>query len=205
MPANNTGALVRKLAAQFPDAIGHLFSPGGERQPFAPVALDNGVFAAGDAWIADPWLALLDWVKANQITPEWVLIPDVVGNRSWTLRRWQAYWHVAHRYGWPLAFAAQDGMTFDDVPKQAEVVFVGGSTTWKWRTMASWCAHFPRVHVGRVNSYRRLWQCRDAGVESCDGTGWMRGDQVQYRGLVAYLEENADLRTRHEQLKLATA
>jgi hypothetical protein len=205
MPANNTGAVVRELAARFPDRLGHLFSPGGERMPFAPVALDNGVFAEGENWTADGWLNLLDWIKAKRITPEWALVPDVVGDREATLERWRTFEQVAYRYGWPLAFAVQDGMTPDDVPWSAEVVFIGGSTTWKWRTMASWCARFPRVHVGRVNSYRRLWQCHDAGAESCDGTGWMRGDQVQYRGLIAYLEESAGMKQRAEQLGLVMA
>ncbi len=111
------------------------------------------------------------------------------------------------RYGWPLAFAVQDGMTVEDVPGDADVIFVGGSTEWKWRTVAMWCAAFQRVHVGRVNTYRRLWECHDAGAESIDGTGWTRGDQRQYRGLLAYLAESTGgrLRSVQQMLEEATA
>jgi hypothetical protein len=39
--------------------------------------------------------------------------------------------------------------------------------------------------------------------ESTDGTGFMRGDQVQYRGLMAYLEESTGSKRRTTQLVLA--
>jgi hypothetical protein len=73
-----------------------------------------------------------------------------------------------------LAFAVQDGMTPDDVPDGARIVFVGGSDAFKWRTVETWAAHFPRVHVGRVNNIDRVWQCDDLGIESVDGTGWFK-------------------------------
>ena len=91
-----------------------------------------------------------------------------------------------------VVFAVQDGMTVDDVPSNADVIFVGGTTEWKWQTVAMWCKAFQRVHVGRVNEYKRLWMCHDAGAESCDGSGWTRGDQRQFRGLLAYLEESTN-------------
>ena len=94
---------------------------------------------------------------------------------------------VIRSYGWPAAFAVQDGMTSGDVPAEADVVFVGGSTAWKRRTMHEWCDHFPRVHVGRVNTGRWLWECDEAGAESCDGTGWFRGDKAQTNSLLSYL------------------
>lgn len=208
MPSNNTGIVVGWMAGRFPGKIGHLFSPGGQRGPFGdlgmPYAVDNGVFAKGDAWEPDSFFALLDWAKLSGQAPRWVIVPDVVGNRLRTLEKWEAYAPQLARYGWPLAFAVQDGMTADDVPADADVVFVGGTTDWKWETVAMWCETFPRVHVGRVNTYRRLWQCHDAGAESCDGTGvaGQRGDQKQYRGMVAYLEESTGVRDRARQLEL---
>jgi len=94
-------------------------------------------------------------------------------------------------------------MTTKDVPISADVVFVGGSTEWKWATMPMWCGNFQRVHVGRVNTYRLLWKCHDAGAESCDGTGWWRGDQKQARDLRAYLEESTNGgRMRQSSLEL---
>jgi hypothetical protein len=96
----------------------------------------------------------------------------------------------AGQYGWPLAFAVQDGMTPSDVPGNAEVVFVGGTTKWKWDTAEMWAKSFPRVHVGRVNEVRRLWQCADLGIEPVDGTGWFRDSEDGRRipQLVGFLE-----------------
>lgn len=207
MPANNTGIQVGYLAGRFPGNLGHLFSPGAERGPFKfmPYALDNGAYGAfskGAEWDEAAWRRLLEWARISGQDPLWVLVPDVVGDRLRTLRKWEMFHHVARRYKWPLAFAVQDGMEPADVPLGADVVFVGGSTDWKWSTYRSWCAAFPRVHVGRVNTYGQLYKCADAGAESVDGTGWFRGDQRQYNGLLAFLEEQAGERVRHEQFSL---
>lgn len=204
MPANNSGIFIGWLAGRFPGRLGHLFSPGAQRGPFPfmPYAIDNGIFAKGENWQEAEFFKLLDWARLSGQRPLWVIVPDEVGDRLRTLRKWELYASRVAAYGWPLAFAVQDGMTPEDVPTGAEVVFIGGSTEWKWANMAMWCESFPRVHVGRVNTYRRLWQCHDAGAESCDGTGWTRGDQRQHRGLLAYLEEASGNRRRHEQGRL---
>ena len=191
MLANNTGIRTGYLAGKYPGKIGHLISPGAERGPFEfmPYSLDNGAFSP-KGFQVEPWLKLLDWAKLSGKSPNWCLVPDVVGDSDGTLALWRQYSPVAGCYGWPLAFAVQDGMTARDVPANAEVVFVGGSTFWKWSTVAIWCKAFHHVHVGRVNTYRRLWQCHDAGAKSTDGTGFTRGDQRQYRGLCSYLAES---------------
>ena len=189
MPSCNAGIRIGYLAGRYPGTLGHLFSPGDQKGPFAfmPYALDNGVFGAGDKWVAEPWIKLLEWAKLSGQMPLWTLVPDAVGDRPLTLKRWTDFRKTAASYGWPLAFAVQDGMKASDVPKRADVVFVGGTTEWKWRTMAEWCRRFARVHVGRVNSFKRLVECEEAGAESADGTGWTRGDQVQWRGLEAFV------------------
>lgn len=208
MPGNNTGITVGWLAGRYPGKIGHLYSPRRPGKsdagpyPFIPFALDNGVYAQGEDWNAKNFFALLDRVKLRGLRPQWVIVPDMVGDRAGTLDRWQQYADQVASYGWPLAFAVQDGMLPSDVPDRAEVVFVGGTTTWKWRTMTQWTAVFRRVHVGRVNTYRRLWQCHDAGAESCDGTGWTRGWKGDFRGLLRYLQEAAGERERPHQMEL---
>lgn len=201
MLANTTGIRTGYMAGRFPGLVGHLYSPGAQRGPFEfiPYGLDNERFTAGSSWSESKWIALLDWARLSGRPPLWVLVPDVVGDRERTLADYNRYYPLVRSYGWPVAFAVQDGMTASDVPPTADVVFVGGTTDWKWATMAMWCASFPRVHIGRVNTYRRLWDCADAGAESTDGTGWMRGDQIQYRGLMAFFEERSGSRQRQLQ------
>lgn len=196
MPANCSGMRVGWMCGRFPGRIGHLFSPGGWRGPweFAPYALDNGRFpcwSKGTEWSATKYRELLSRAQDSGQPPLWALVPDVVGDRDATLREWDTWAPELASYGWPLAFAAQDGMTPDDVPSEADVVFVGGSTEWKWLSIHGWCESFPRVHVGRVNGEKGLWICHEAGVESCDGTGWFRGDRRQEAGLTRYLERSS--------------
>lgn len=207
MVSNQTSVTTGYLAGRYVGKVGHLYSPGGQRGPwsFLPYALDNGAYSAFLAkteWEPESWLALLEWAKLSGRDPRWVLVPDVVGDRAGTLRAWDQWSPAAFSYGWPLAFAVQDGMVAADVPPEASVIFVGGSTAWKWRTVAQWCRAFERVHVGRVNSYRRLWQCADAGAESTDGTGWMRGDKKQLRGLEAFFAEQAGEKRRSHQMRI---
>jgi hypothetical protein len=64
-------------------------------------------------------------------------------------------------------------MTEKDVPSQADIVFVGGSTKWKEATMQTWCKRF-LSHIGRCNTWRRLMMAHHAGAISIDGTGWRR-------------------------------
>jgi hypothetical protein len=85
-------------------------------------------------------------------------------------------------------------MTFDDVPAEAAIVFIGGSSAWKDDAIVPWCARFPgRVHVARVNELERLMKCYRAGAVSVDGTGWFHKDTSdrrvsQYTQLRRYLE-----------------
>lgn len=81
-------------------------------------------------------------------------------------------------------------MTKEDVPTDADVIFVGGSTDWKWKNLYEWTKNFKRVHVGRVNSERLLWIAHEAGAESCDGTGWVRGGEERLEELHRYLQQS---------------
>ncbi len=198
MPANATGIRVGYVARRYeaaPSRLGHLFSPGAQTGPhaFMPYALDNGAYGCWTAkspFDVPAWQKLLDWSANSGQRPLWALVPDSVGNRAETLRMWAEYEPVARSYAWPLAFAAQDGMTFDDVPSGADVVFLGGSTGWKWDSLFAWCARFPRVHVGRVNGLRQLRLCARAGANSCDGTGFGRTTR-QWLELERFLAEQA--------------
>ena len=191
MLGNDGGAFIHYAAGAFPGRVGWLQGPRQWKQPWPwlPYALDNDAYAQGAAWSPEPWRAMLAKARRQNCAPRWVLVPDVVRDRAGTLAHWRAFAPIAAACGWPLAFAVQDGMTPADVPSAAAMVFVGGSTAWKWRTLALWCAEFPRVHVGRVNTIARLNRCAALGAESVDGTGWVRnpGRADQIPALHAWL------------------
>lgn len=182
MPADSSNQRVHYWAGKYEGQgkIGWLKSPPAKKSKipdYMPFALDNGAFGAWtrkEPFNEAAWIELLEHVRMRRLTPLWCLVPDVVADREGTLAAWDKYSPVVDRYGWRKAFAVQDGMTPADVPEGAEVVFVGGTTQWKWRHLRIWTTHFPRVHVGRVNEFRRLLECEKLGVESVDGTGWFR-------------------------------
>lgn len=195
MPSTNTGADIRAVAQDFPQHLAHLIGPedGGWRTPFLPYALDNGAYRAwetGERWKQREYLGLCEKAVKHATPPLWLLVPDVVADRDQTLWSWEA-WHrdLARWYGWPLGFAVQDGMTTADVPQEAAIIFVGGSRGWKRRTFRQWAKEFPRVHVGKINTYGWLWACAESGVESLDGTGWYYRNDQQLYGLIRFLEE----------------
>jgi len=194
MVSNATGIEVGLLAARYPGRIGHLFSPGGQRGPWAelPYALDNGAWPAFKnrrPWNEAEWRALLHWAAMSGLAPLWALVADVVGDREGTLRAWERYESVVRGFGFRRAFALQDGMTFGDVPDDDCMLFLGGGDKWKDANIAPWCARFPgRVHVGRVNYWPRLVASWRAGAVSVDGTGWFR------RGRTIGSSQSNDLR-----------
>ncbi len=207
MPANNSSAIVHYWAGKHPGKIGWLVGPTAapktKLRPWMPFALDNDAFSAwvsGDPWNEHAWREMLTRVDRSGMNPRWALVPDVVADRAATLAKWEEFSPVVSAIGWPLAFAAQDGMTPNDVPKNADVVFVGGTTVWKWRNLPMWTKACPRVHVGRVNSVEKLHVCERLGVESVDGTGWMR--DTMGGGKAIGLESWMEGKQPHPELQL---
>ena len=171
---------------------GHIYSPDGYSPPRdgLPFALDNGAytdFLRERPFDGDRFLRMCDKASRIEWPALWVVVPDAVADRERTLELWHEWAPKLKPYKWPLAFAVQDGMTTDDIPRDARVVFVGGSTAWKLRTLRMWCNSFVRVHIARVNTRERLQVCFDAGAESIDGTGWWHRSALQLGAMDEYM------------------
>lgn len=204
MPSNSSGWFWHALARET-GRLGHLFSPGAQRGPWPwfPYALDNGAFACWEPksntfddakWAVTElaWHRLIAWAQVAAHRPLWAIVPDVPGNAERTLQKWHQFAEGLTRV--PRALAVQDGMTPADVRAlavQPDVIAVGGSTEWKWATVAQWAAAFPRVHLLRCNSPTKLYELEQMGVESTDGTGWSRGDRKQTAGLEGWARSRA--------------
>jgi hypothetical protein len=193
MPTNNTGFMIGYLAGKFANSIGLLISPNGWKYSpdVIPYALDNGAYYAftkNEEWDERGFYEMLDKVP-QQKKPLWVACPDKVMDKEQTFKLWEKHSPRIKDMGFRNAFVLQDGMTREEVPKDAEVLFVGGSFEWKWKMLPEICTWGKRVHCGRVNSYEGLWICDENGVESCDGTGWVRGGIKRMQPLINFLEE----------------
>jgi len=103
-----------------------------------------------------------------------VVAPDVVGCWWGTAARfWR--WHE-DLAGFPIAYVIQDGQPLERVPWDLiRCVFVGGSTAYKLSADAERIVRHAKacglwVHMGRVNSRKRVHYARQIGCDSIDGT-----------------------------------
>lgn len=103
--------------------------------------------------------------------------PDVLGDAAATIVRSAPFvYRIRAWFGLPAAVVAQDGLEHLDVPwTWLDVLFLGGSTSWKLgpsaRALAAEAkARGKHVHMGRVNSQARIEYAAAIGCDSADGT-----------------------------------
>lgn len=159
--------------------LGQLLRPGNGNLPSAlpgrPWAIDNGAFAGFDE---DAFEALLARVERWRSECLWVACPDVVADAAATLRLFERWGPDLAARGYRVALVAQDGLALDDVPwPLLDALFIGGSTAWKcgpeaWRLGLAAKRHGKALHVGRVNSLRRMRIARAMNADSIDGTSF---------------------------------
>ncbi len=166
-------------AAMTSGLIGMVATPG-QRQAIpdrAYWAADNGCFGTG--YPGDPgWLAWLDEFSTldERSRCMFATAPDVVGDAAATLDRSRPHLPTIRSLGFPAALVAQDGLEDLVVPWETfDVLFIGGSTDWKLGPAARSLVLDARrrgipVHMGRVNSLRRLRYADTIGCSSADGT-----------------------------------
>jgi EAL domain-containing protein (putative c-di-GMP-specific phosphodiesterase class I) len=100
--------------------------------------------------------------------------------------------------GYPAALAAQNGLEHLPVPwNEFDVLFLGGDTDWKIgqharRLTAEAKARGKSVHMGRVNSRRRLQIAAHMGCDSADGTYLAHAPDQNLPRLLDWLKELSD-------------
>lgn len=153
-----------------------------------PYAIDNGAWGAfvhKKPWNESEFMWIVD---ALGHAADFVVIPDVVANKDETLKIAE-HW-IKKLDGLPLYLALQDGMTWTDADAFTSSVagfFLGGSTDWKLKSMIEWGSFChtrgKRLHVGRVNTVRRIRLCYDSGADSFDGSSVTRFAKKNLRRL----------------------
>lgn len=169
---------VRGLAQRWPHRLGHLLTPSNRNSVASllntglPWAADNGAFSGFDAQRFRRFLGRI----TLQPRCLFVVCPDVVADARATLARFGEWVLEVRASGQPVAFVGQDGAEDMDLPwNDFDAWFVGGSTRWKLsQASAGLCAEAKWlgkwVHMGRVNSLRRMQAAFDMGADSIDGT-----------------------------------
>lgn len=146
-----------------------------------PYALDNGAWTAYTQGQPFDERAFVRALRKLGADADWTVLPDIVAGGSASLEMSLRWMRDVLSESPRALLAVQDGMSEGDVrPFVGERVgiFIGGSTEWKIRTMPAWGALGAElgcwVHVGRVNTARRIALCHAANATSFDGTSASR-------------------------------
>lgn len=176
-------AMAQGLLGQLrtPD-VGHVLVPG------AIWAADNGCFNA-KTFTVEKWRT---WLDKQPRTPLWAAVPDVLCDHRATVARWAEHADWVHEHGFRAAFVAQNGCPPHGVPDDADAVFIGGDTEWKLSIAAHRICQAGKdrglmVHMGRVNTLRRLRIAADFGCDSVDGTLLTFGPDKNLPALIRWL------------------
>lgn len=165
-----------------------------------PFAMDNGVFAKfirGEDFDGKLFLQRLDTLFAAKICPEFVVIPDVVGNWLQSKERSLEWLEILlERYGqfFNYAFVLQEGCTAIEIEslllrhkRLISHIFIGGKSNfngfgakkrtsdtpeWKWQfaEIISPIAkkYGIKIHIGRASSLQKVNLASAIGADSVD-------------------------------------
>lgn len=163
---------------------------------------DNGCFGKGYPGDSK-WLVWLGTRKYKNMCA-FATVPDVVGDAEATLERSEPFFAPVRQLGYRAALVGQDGLASGSVPwDKFDAFFVGGSTEWKLGPDAKALALEAKdrgkwVHVGRVNSRKRLYIAQAMGADSCDGTYMAFGPDINLARMTRWLDEVAESEARND-------
>ena len=155
--------------------------------------LDNGVFTG--KFEKQRWLDFMEKYSLYINTCLFVVIPDVVADFKATVDSFHYYRKMVTDY--PVAFVSQDGIS--EFPEMIpwndfDCIFIGGSDKHKLGYEGGWVIseakkHNKWIHVGRVNSVKRMlkfWQ-----ADSFDGThlSFFPSDQHKFHNAILLLRQ----------------
>jgi hypothetical protein len=167
-------------------------------------AADNDCFQGLDP---KAYFAMLDALVGMPGRCLFATVPDVVADAQATAKLFEIWWRAVVRRRLPVALVAQDGLEHLErwlamAGPRIDALFIGGSTEWKLGPSAEALVAQAKdrgkwVHMGRVNSDRRIRYSASIGCDSVDGTKWVRWRD-------AYLDSGLRLVGESVQLRLKT-
>jgi len=174
------------------NGLGIMISPSPTFEPrksFLEVscAFDNGAFQSytrGYPFRENAFWECLDKCYSLGIKLDFIVCPDIVKGGKDSLD-YSVEWARTKLKTVPnLALAVQDGMTTQMIDSYVlslfEMLFVGGSVEWKWKTADDWVKYAhengKKVHIGQVGQARYLRFAEHIGVDSVDSTSITRNN-----------------------------
>ena len=162
-----------------------------------PWAADNDAFGGWSRKHELRFSAMLGrmCLHGNRATCKFVVAPDVVADARITLEQFAAWEPFISGSGFPVALVAQDGLTIELAPwNKFDALFIGGTTEFKVSLECErLCIEAKRLgkwlHIGRVNTFRRVRHFHEIGVDSIDGTCFSKWPDVYFPKFLKWLEE----------------
>ncbi len=180
IPYATTTGTKRNIAAMRAAGWRVILTPDIYADHGLPYALDNGAYGC---WLrGEPFneIGFRRLLAAKGAGADWIVVPDIVAAGAESLDFSLEWLPAIAEHGKPL-IAVQDGMTVSDLASHISGdvgLFVGGTTEWKlasmpeWGELAAFCGAY--LHIGRVNTRRRIRYCASIGADSFDGTSVTR-------------------------------
>lgn len=178
--------------------FGYLMTPNmGNKAPVGTWGADTGCFSKAGVQSFN-FDAYLRWLRARPAgSCVFATAPDVVGDAAATITRSLPALPAIARAGFKRGFVGQDGLENLTVPwDQFDAFFLGGSTEWKLSAAAAMLTFEAKrrgkwVHMGRVNSYRRLKYAACIDCDSADGTFLKFAPQENYGRMCGWFDKLA--------------
>jgi len=168
-----------------------------------PWALDNGAYTdwrEEKPFDADKFMHSVEWVSTHDDKPDFIALPDFVGNREDTITS-TLRWGPKLAGVAPLYSVLQDGMNENDVRELAtnkwlDGFFIGGTMMWKLKA-GRWIVPLVHeiglpCHVGRIGTNKKIRWAKRLYVDSIDTAGplWgMHKLEVFIKAVTCPLEE----------------
>lgn len=172
--------VVRAEAPYRPD-FGYMMTPAIGNSPVCldqrVWASDTGCFAQGEKFRVGRYVTWLEErVSVYRSTCLFATAPDVLGDAEATWRRSAPIFPVIRSLGYRAALVAQNGIDPHYLEWDAfDTLFLGGDTSFKLSPATHGLVQQAKargkwVHMGRVNSFKRLQLATHWGCDSADGT-----------------------------------
>lgn len=162
---------------------------------YARWAADTGCYSQGASFQLDKYLAWLTKLQPLRASCLFATAPDMVADARATWERSAPVLPLIRALGYKAALVAQDGLEDLSIEWGAfDALFTGGTTEWKLSEVAYEIGREAKargkwLHMGRVNSRRRLIAAAVSGYDSADGTAAAFGPDKYLRQFRAWLTE----------------
>lgn len=152
-------------------------------------AVDNGAFSG--KFNEKLFFNFLERMLPYQDRCLFCACPDVMLDPIKTYEQFIKYSERIKDLGYPVAFIAQDGQENLSFPEDFDWLFIGGSTEWKMSQSATDCiikanSIGKKIHIGRVNSYKRLKHFQPYGIKSVDGNKLKYAPDAETKRIISW-------------------